>query len=154
MLFFCITDENLQHLHDIYDNVQRIRMQDPTLNSIGHSNRMYHHEEIQTQRLSWSCPSLQHLVSPEVVARLHDQAGGSEPDLLTNCSNNSSPTHFSGSVHNHAQILQCIDRRRSWTDLENTKQNYRRCSAQNFFQAQNIVSLYRILFVVLEKRNI
>ncbi|XP_033224270.1 rho guanine nucleotide exchange factor 2 isoform X2 [Belonocnema kinseyi] len=133
-----LLDENLQHLHDIYDNVQRIRMQDPTLNSFGYSNRMHHHEEIHTQRLSCSCPSLQHWISPEVVARLHDQDGGSEPDLLTNCSNNSSPTHFSGYVHNHAQILQCIDRRRSWTDLENTKQNYRRCSAQNFFQAQNM----------------
>ena len=130
----------MQQLHEIYDSVQRIRMQDPTLNSMGYSNRLLHHEQIQ--RLSSSCPSLQHLVSPEVVARLHDQDGGSEPDLLTNCSNNSSPTHFSGTGLNQAQILQCIDRRRSWTDLENTKQNYRRCSAQNFLQAQNMVRFF------------
>ncbi|XP_051163031.1 rho guanine nucleotide exchange factor 28 isoform X2 [Leptopilina boulardi] len=134
--YYPVLEENLQHLHEIYDSVQRIRMQDPVLGSLGYNNRFLHDEQIQ--RLSWSCPSLQNLMSLDPAARLQHQDCGSEPDLLTNCSNNSSPTYFSGSGPNNAQINQCIDRRRSWTDLETTKQSYRRRSAQNFLQAQNM----------------
>ncbi|XP_043472826.1 rho guanine nucleotide exchange factor 2 isoform X3 [Leptopilina heterotoma] len=135
--YYPVLEENLQQLHEIYDSVQRIRMQDPVLGSMGYNNRFLHDEQIQ--RLSWSCPSLQNLMSIEAAARLQNQDCGSEPDLITNCSNNSSPTYFSGSGPNNAQINQCIDRRRSWTDLETTKQSYRRRSAQNFLQAQNML---------------
>ena len=134
------TEENLQQLHEIYDSVQQIRMQDPSLNSLGYNNRLLNHE--QMQRLSWSCPSLLNPVSPEIITWFHVQDVGSEPDLLTNCSNNSSPTYFSRTGPHHTQVFQCIDRRRSWTDLENTKQSYRKYSAQNFLQAQNMVSLF------------
>lgn len=112
-------------------------MQDPVLVSLGHNNRLLHYES--TQRLSWSCPSLQNLISLEAAARIQNQDYGSEPDLLTNCSNNSSPTYFSSSGPNNAPIIQCVDRRRSWTDLETTKQTYRRRSAQNFLQTQSMV---------------
>lgn len=110
------------------------------------------------QRFSTSCPSLCPLISIDGVVQTgsattvqppphhhhHHHTGeqdGSDPDLLTNCSTNSSPTHYHptpGHVQ-VSQILQGIDRRRSWTDLEDSRQQ-RRGSDQNHLQAQNIVS--------------
>lgn len=91
------------------------------------------------QRISTSCPSLCPIISIDGIVQSHhhtDQDGGSDPDLLTNCSTNSSPTHYTGP----GQGIQGIDRRRSWTDLEDSRHRTRSDSTQHL-QPDAIVSL-------------
>ncbi|KAK2586105.1 hypothetical protein KPH14_008385 [Odynerus spinipes] len=127
-----VLEDNLQHLHEIHDWIQRMR--DLTLNTLGYNNRMSHDVP---QRLTSSCPSLCPLITVEGGHRSNNHDAGSDPDLLVNCSTNSSPTHFP-SMGPHAQPAQGIDRRRSWTDLEDTRRGRRRYSGQNHLQAQNM----------------
>ncbi|XP_015429693.1 PREDICTED: A-kinase anchor protein 13 [Dufourea novaeangliae] len=128
-----VLEDNLQHLHEIHDCIQRMR--DLTLNNWGYNHRTSHNDV--PQRLTSSCPSLCPLNSPEIAPRSSNNETGSDPDLLTNCSTNSSPTHFP-SVGPRSQNAQGIDRRRSWTDLEDTRCGRRRYSGQNHLQAQNM----------------
>ncbi|XP_024940076.1 rho guanine nucleotide exchange factor 2 [Cephus cinctus] len=123
---YLILEDTVQHFHELYDSVQRMR--DITLSTLPNNKRA-------EQRLISSCPSLRHLIANEAGTRSSDQDGGSDPDLLANCSTNSSPSHFP-SV-GHPQTIQGIDRRRSWTDLEDSRLG-RRSSAQNHLQAQNM----------------
>ncbi|KOX74133.1 A-kinase anchor protein 13 [Melipona quadrifasciata] len=123
-----VLEDNLQHLHEIHDCIQRMR--DLTLSNWGYNHRTSHNDV--PQRLTSSCPSLCPFISPEIA---HDT--GSDPDLLANCSTNSSPTHFPP-VGPRSQNAQGIDRRRSWTDLEDTRSGRRRYSGQNHLQAQNM----------------
>ncbi|XP_046825776.1 rho guanine nucleotide exchange factor 28 isoform X2 [Vespa crabro] len=127
-----VLEDNLQHLHEIHDWIQRMR--DLTMNTLGNNNRMPHDVP---QRLTSSCPSLCPLILIEGGHRSNNHEAGSDPDLLVNCSTNSSPTHFP-SMNSHAQPVQGIDRRRSWTDLEDTRRGRRRYSGQNHLQAQNM----------------
>nr|XP_050855478.1 rho guanine nucleotide exchange factor 28 isoform X1 [Vespula vulgaris] len=126
-----VLEDNLQHLHEIHDWIQRMR--DLTMNTLGNNNRMSHDVP---QRLTSSCPSLCPLILIE-GHRSNNHEAGSDPDLLVNCSTNSSPTHFPP-MSSHAQPVQGIDRRRSWTDLEDTRRGRRRYSGQNHLQAQNM----------------
>ncbi|XP_033334273.1 rho guanine nucleotide exchange factor 18 cysts isoform X3 [Megalopta genalis] len=128
-----VLEDNLQHLHEIHDCIQRMR--DLTLSNWGYNHRASH-SDVQ-QRLTSSCPSLCPLISPEIAPRSNNNETGSDPDLLANCSTNSSPTHFPP-VGPRSQNAQGIDRRRSWTDLEDTRCGRRRCSGQNHLQAQNM----------------
>ncbi|XP_076303859.1 rho guanine nucleotide exchange factor 18 cysts isoform X2 [Lasioglossum baleicum] len=128
-----VLEDNLQHLHEIHDCIQRMR--DLTLNNWGYNHRTSH-SDVQ-QRLTSSCPSLCPLISPEIPPRSTNNETGSDPDLLANCSTNSSPTHFPP-VGPRSQNAQGIDRRRSWTDLEDTRCGRRRASGQNHLQAQNM----------------
>lgn len=117
-------------------------MRDLTLSTLGSNNDA-------ALRLSSSCPTLCPLTAAELAPRPgnhHDT--GSDPDLLANCSTNSSPTHFPGSAaHSRSQRAQTgIDRRRSWTgDLEDLEESRRggrrRYSGQNHLQAQNMVNI-------------
>ncbi|XP_025156350.1 A-kinase anchor protein 13 isoform X3 [Harpegnathos saltator] len=144
-----VLEENLQQLHEIHDCIQRMR--DLTLSTLGYHNRASNNDA--AQRLTSSCPTLCPLTSAELAPRPgnpHDT--GSDPDLLANCSTNSSPTHFPGSVgHSRSQRAQAgIDRRRSWTgDLEDLEESRRggrhRYSGQNHLQAQNMVNIDRYL---------
>ncbi|XP_076176427.1 rho guanine nucleotide exchange factor 18 cysts isoform X3 [Ptiloglossa arizonensis] len=128
-----VLEDNLQHLHEIHDCIQRMR--DLTLNNWGDNHRTSHNDV--PQRLTSSCPSLCPLISLEIAPRSSNNDTGSDPDLLANCSTNSSPTHFP-SVGPRSQNAQGIDRRRSWTDLEDTRCGRRRYSGQNHLQAQNM----------------
>ena len=128
-----VLEDNLQHLHEIHDCIQRMR--DLTLSNWGYNHRTSHNDV--PQRLTSSCPSLCPLISPEIAPRSSNNDTGSDPDLLANCSTNSSPTHFP-SVGPRSQNAQGIDRRRSWTDLEDTRCGRRRYSGQNHLQAQNM----------------
>ncbi|XP_017761271.1 PREDICTED: rho guanine nucleotide exchange factor 18 isoform X2 [Eufriesea mexicana] len=128
-----VLEDNLQHLHEIHDCIQRMR--DLTLNNWGYNHRTSHNDV--PQRLTSSCPSLCPLILPEIAPRSSNNDTGSDPDVLANCSTNSSPTHFP-SVGPHSQNAQGIDRRRSWTDLEDTRCGRRRYSGQNHLQAQNM----------------
>ncbi|CAK9818677.1 A-kinase anchor protein 13 [Anthophora plagiata] len=128
-----VLEDNLQHLHEIHDCIQRMR--DLTLSNWGYNHRTSHNDV--PQRLTSSCPSLCPLISPEIASRSNNNDTGSDPDLLANCSTNSSPTHFP-SVGPRSQNAQGIDRRRSWTDLEDTRCGRRRYSGQNHLQAQNM----------------
>ncbi|XP_076176426.1 rho guanine nucleotide exchange factor 18 cysts isoform X2 [Ptiloglossa arizonensis] len=131
-----VLEDNLQHLHEIHDCIQRMR--DLTLNNWGDNHRTSHNDV--PQRLTSSCPSLCPLISLEIAPRSSNNDTGSDPDLLANCSTNSSPTHFP-SVGPRSQNAQGIDRRRSWTDLEDTRCGRRRYSGQNHLQAQNMVNI-------------
>lgn len=126
-------------------------MRDLTL-SLGYHNRASNNDA--AQRLTSSCPTLCPLTLVELAPRPgnhHDT--GSDPDLLVNCSTNSSPTHFPGTAgHSRSQRAQTgIDRRRSWTgDLEDLEESRRgggrrRYSGQNHLQAQNMVNIARYL---------
>ncbi|XP_076475182.1 rho guanine nucleotide exchange factor 18 cysts isoform X2 [Bombus vancouverensis nearcticus] len=128
-----VLEDNLQHLHEIHDCIQRMR--DLTLSNWGYNHRTSHNDV--PQRLTSSCPSLCPFISPEIAPRSSNNDTGSDPDLLANCSTNSSPTHFP-SVGPRSQNAQGIDRRRSWTDLEDTRCGRRRYSGQNHLQAQNM----------------
>ncbi|XP_012347640.1 A-kinase anchor protein 13 isoform X4 [Apis florea] len=128
-----VLEDNLQHLHEIHDCIQRMR--DLTLSNWGYNHRTSHNDV--PQRLTSSCPSLCPLISSEIAPRSSNNDTGSDPDLLVNCSTNSSPTHFP-SVGPRSQNAQGIDRRRSWTDLEDTRCGRRRYSGQNHLQAQNM----------------
>ncbi|XP_078049020.1 rho guanine nucleotide exchange factor 18 cysts isoform X2 [Augochlora pura] len=128
-----VLEDNLQHLHEIHDCIQRMR--DLTLSNWGYNHRTSH-SDVQ-QRLTSSCPSLCPIISSEIAPRSNNNETGSDPDLLANCSTNSSPTHFPP-VGPRSQNAQGIDRRRSWTDLEDTRCGRRRCSGQNHLQAQNM----------------
>ncbi|XP_053972864.1 rho guanine nucleotide exchange factor 2 isoform X2 [Hylaeus volcanicus] len=128
-----VLEDNLQHLHEIHDCIQRMR--DLTLNNWGYNHRASQNDV--PQRLTSSCPSLCPLISLEIAPRSSNNDTGSDPDLLANCSTNSSPTHFP-SVGPRSQNAQGIDRRRSWTDLEDTRCGRRRYSGQNHLQAQNM----------------
>ncbi|XP_070522801.1 rho guanine nucleotide exchange factor 28 isoform X2 [Cardiocondyla obscurior] len=156
-----VLEENLQQLHEIHNCIQRMR--DLTLGTMGYHVR----PNDAPQRLTSSCPSLCPLASAELASRTgnhqhhhyhqhqhqhqhqhHDT--GSDPDLIGNCSTNSSPTHFpSVRGHVHSQQAQGIDRRRSWTgdleDLEESRRSRRRYSGQNHLQAQNMVNIARYL---------
>ncbi|XP_043500724.1 rho guanine nucleotide exchange factor 28 isoform X2 [Polistes fuscatus] len=118
-----VLEDNLQHLHEIQDQIQR--MKDLTINTLGYNNRM-----------TSSCPSLYPWIFAEGGSRSNNHEA-SDPDLLVNCSTNSSPTHFP-SISSHVQPAQGIDRRRSWTDLEDSRRGRRRYSGQNHLQAQNM----------------
>lgn len=113
-------------------------MRDLTLSNWGYNHRTSHNDV--PQRLTSSCPSLCPLISSEIAPRSSNNDTGSDPDLLVNCSTNSSPTHFP-SVSPRSQNAQGIDRRRSWTDLEDTRCGRRRYSGQNHLQAQNMVNI-------------
>nr|XP_034189143.1 rho guanine nucleotide exchange factor 2-like isoform X2 [Osmia lignaria] len=128
-----VLEDNLQHLHEIHDCIQRMR--DLTLSNWSYNHRTSHNDV--PQRLTSSCPSLCPLILPEIAPRSSNNDTGSDPDLLANCSTNSSPTHFP-SVAPRSQNAQGIDRRRSWTDLEDTRCGRRRYSGQNHLQAQNM----------------
>lgn len=128
-----VLEDNLQHLHEIHDCIQRMR--DLTLSNWGYNHRTSHNDV--PQRLTSSCPSLCPFISPEIAPRSSNNDTGSDPDLLANCSTNSSPTHFPP-VGPRSQNAQGIDRRRSWTDLEDTRSGRRRYSGQNHLQAQNM----------------
>nr|XP_012147664.1 PREDICTED: rho guanine nucleotide exchange factor 18-like isoform X2 [Megachile rotundata] len=128
-----VLEDNLQHLHEIHDCIQRMR--DLTLSNWGYNHRTSQNDV--PQRLTSSCPSLCPLILPEIAPRSSNNDTGSDPDLLANCSTNSSPTHFP-SVGPRSQNAQGIDRRRSWTDLEDTRCGRRRYSGQNHLQAQNM----------------
>ncbi|XP_076237444.1 rho guanine nucleotide exchange factor 18 cysts isoform X2 [Calliopsis andreniformis] len=128
-----VLEDNLQHLHEIHDCIQRMR--DLTLSNWGFNHRTSQNDV--PQRLTSSCPSLCPLILPEIAQRSSNNDTGSDPDLLANCSTNSSPTHFP-SVGSRSQNAQGIDRRRSWTDLEDTRCGRRRYSGQNHLQAQNM----------------
>ena len=129
------TEEPLRYLHEIHDKIHQMR--DLTLRTGGGDH---------LARFSTSCPSLCPLINIEGVAQANQahqaaDADGSDPDLLTNCSPNSSPTHYTGGLAGQIgiKILQGIDRRRSWADLEDSR--HRRGSDHNhLLQAQNIVS--------------
>lgn len=114
-------------------------MRDLTLSNWGYNHRTSHNDV--PQRLTSSCPSLCPFISPEIAPRSSNNDTGSDPDLLANCSTNSSPTHFP-SVGPRSQNAQGIDRRRSWTDLEDTRCGRRRYSGQNHLQAQNMVNIF------------
>ncbi|KAG7206339.1 hypothetical protein KM043_003710 [Ampulex compressa] len=129
-----VLEDNLQHLHEIHDCIQRMR--DSTLSNWGYNQRTSHGDV--PQRLSSSCPSLCPAISPKIATRPNNNDTGSDPDLLVNCSTNSSPTHFPSADHHRSQTAQGIDRRRSWTDLEDTRRGRRRYSGQNHLQAQNM----------------
>lgn len=118
-------------------------MRDLTLSNWGYNHRTSHNDV--PQRLTSSCPSLCPFISPEIVPRSSNNDIGSDPDLLANCSTNSSPTHFPP-VGPRSQNAQGIDRRRSWTDLEDTRFGRRRYSGQNHLQAQNMVNIVRYIF--------
>ncbi|XP_076750356.1 rho guanine nucleotide exchange factor 18 cysts isoform X2 [Xylocopa sonorina] len=128
-----VLEDNLQHLHEIHDCIQRMR--DLTLSNWGYNHRTSHNDV--PQRLTSSCPSLCPLISYDIALRSSNNDTGSDPDLLANCSTNSSPTHFP-SVGPRSQNAQGIDRRRSWTDLEDTRCGRRRYFGQNHLQAQNM----------------
>ncbi|XP_017892882.1 rho guanine nucleotide exchange factor 2 isoform X2 [Ceratina calcarata] len=132
-----VLEDNLQQLHEIHDCIQRMR--DLTLSSWGYNHRAAHNDV--PQRLTSSCPSLCPLTSSEIArSNINNNDTGSDPDLLANCSTNSSPTHFPPSSVGPrvSQNGQGIDRRRSWTDLEDTRCGRRRYSGQNHLQAQNM----------------
>ncbi|XP_011311004.1 rho guanine nucleotide exchange factor 18 isoform X3 [Fopius arisanus] len=121
-----VLEDNLQQLNEIHSSIQRMR--DLTLCTVGY--RLLSQSD-NLQRLSSSCPSL----CPLGRAPTGDRAPGSDPDLA-NCSTNSSPTHFP-----QGQLppgMLGVDRRRSWTDLEESRQNRHRCGVQNHLQAQNM----------------
>jgi hypothetical protein len=153
---FDLSEEPLRHLHEIHDKIHQMR--DLTLALANRSQQSDH-----LQRFSTSCPSLCPVISIDGIVQSslhhhhHQDQDGSDPDLLTNCSTNSSPTHFSamtigGQIHVCNQILQGIDRRRSWTDLEDSRQQ-RRDSDHNHLQAQNIVSDCSTLLASIVKSN-
>lgn len=122
-------------------------MRDLTLGTLGYHTRASNNDTIQ--RLTSSCPSLCPLASAELAPRSGNHDTGSDPDLLVNCSTNSSPTHFPSTGHSRTQRVQGIDRRRSWTgdleDLEESRRGRRRYSGQNHLQAQNMVNIVRYL---------
>ena len=130
--FVLLAEDNLQQLHEIHNSIQRMR--DSTLSTLSYGNRGAHNDNIQ--RLSSSCPSLCPLSLSD--GRTGDRAAGSDPDLA-NCSTNSSPTHFPPVGHQLPQIVLGVDRRRSWTDLEDSRHNRHRCSVGDHLQAQNMV---------------
>lgn len=142
-LYF-LTEENLQQLHEIHDCIQRMR--DLTLSTLGYSRAS--NSNTAQMRLTSSCPTLCQLIATELAPRPGNHDTGSDPELLANCSTNSSPTHFPGSTsHSRSQQAQTgIDRRRSWTgdleDLEESRRSgRRRYSGQNHLQAQNMVNI-------------
>uniref|UniRef100_A0ABD2XQX9 Rho guanine nucleotide exchange factor 18 n=1 Tax=Trichogramma kaykai TaxID=54128 RepID=A0ABD2XQX9_9HYME len=168
-----VLEEPLRHLHEIHDRIHQMR--DLTLRTgaqaiggdhlarfstscpqlcplisiegviqtggigSGGNQQHYYHQHNHHRDCQGACGA------GHVVV---DGQDGSDPDLLTNCSTNSSPTHYHhhhhGSVggggvsHVCSQILQGIDRRRSWTDLEDSRQHGRRGSDNNHLTAQNI----------------
>ncbi|CAG5093784.1 Similar to Akap13: A-kinase anchor protein 13 (Mus musculus), partial [Cotesia congregata] len=129
-----VLEDNLQQLHEIHNSIQRMR--DLTLCTLGFGNRLLQNEP--SQRLSASCPSLCPLSLAAAKGRAGDRGGpgpGSDPDLA-NCSTNSSPTHFPNSGQLPPSMLG-VDRRRSWTDLEESRHRHR-CQIQNHLQAQNM----------------
>ncbi|XP_020712044.2 rho guanine nucleotide exchange factor 28 isoform X3 [Athalia rosae] len=129
---YSILDDNLRQLHEIHESIQRMR--ELTITTPGHSIRLRlnrHH----TQRLSSSCPSLCPLNVLSFGSHEHANAG-SDPDLLLGCSANSSPTHFPTSNHHLPRGIQGVDRRRSWTDLEDTRRGARRSGQDNNLHLQ------------------
>ncbi|XP_034947082.1 rho guanine nucleotide exchange factor 28 isoform X2 [Chelonus insularis] len=127
-----VLEDNLQQLHEIHNSIQRMR--DLTLCTLGYGNRLSQND--QQQRLSSSCPSLCPL-SLIGKGRTGDRGPGSDPDLA-NCSTNSSPTHFPITVPQLPSEMLGVDRRRSWTDLEETRHARHRCQIQSHLQAQNL----------------
>lgn len=141
--FLFFAEDNLQQLHEIHNSIQRMR--DLTLCTLGFGNRLLQND--QSQRLSASCPSLCPLSLAAAKGRTGDRGGpgpgpGSDPDLA-NCSTNSSPTHFPNSGQLPPSMLG-VDRRRSWTDLEESRHRHR-CQIQNHLQAQNMVYTFFFL---------
>lgn len=133
---FLFAEDNLQHLHDIQDVLQRLR--EETILKTGQNSRNI------SQRMSSSCPSLsQRAALREGVSDCYDQDEESDPDLIT--STNSSPAHYPLTAH--SQNSQAIDRRRSWADLEDARNNHRKNSVQNHLQAQNMVIISPLLFL-------
>lgn len=124
----------MQQLHEIHNSIQRMR--DSTLSTLAYGNRGSQNDNFQ--RLSSSCPSLCPLSLTDGVVRSSDRGAGSDPDLA-NCSTNSSPTHFPPVAHQLPPIVLGVDRRRSWTDLEDSRNNRHRCSVGDHLQAQNMV---------------
>ncbi|XP_063993193.1 rho guanine nucleotide exchange factor 28 isoform X2 [Diachasmimorpha longicaudata] len=121
-----VLEDNLQQLNEIHNSIQRMR--DLTVCTVGY--RLLSQAE-NLHRLSSSCPSL----GPLGRGPTGDRVPGSDPDLA-NCSTNSSPTHFP-----QGQLppgMLGVDRRRSWTDLEESRKNRHRCGVQNHLQAQNM----------------
>lgn len=121
-------------------------MRDLTLCTLGYGNRLSQIDQLQ--RLSSSCPSLCPLSLASgkqgrgagVGGGGGERAPGSDPDLA-NCSANSSPTHFPMGVSQLPPTMLGVDRRRSWTDLEESRNARHRCTVQNHLQAQNLVNI-------------
>lgn len=95
-------------------------------------------------KFSNSCPSLCPIILIDQQQNYNQQSheqDSSDPDLLANCSSHSSPTHFPSLPSNS----QAIDRRRSWTDLEDSRQKQKRLTVDqnNHLQAQNIVRMLK-----------
>ncbi|KAK0161983.1 hypothetical protein PV327_008373 [Microctonus hyperodae] len=136
-----VLEDNLQQLHEIHNSIQRMR--DLTLCTLGYGNRLSQIDQLQ--RLSSSCPSLCPLSLASgkqgrgagVGGVGGERAPGSDPDLA-NCSANSSPTHFPIGVSQLPPTMLGVDRRRSWTDLEESRNARHRCTVQNHLQAQNL----------------
>ncbi|XP_043282819.1 rho guanine nucleotide exchange factor 28 isoform X3 [Venturia canescens] len=129
-----VLEDNLQQLHEIHNSIQRMR--DSTLSTLAYGNRGGQNEN--SQRLSSSCPSLCPIGMTDGSGRSGDRGAGSDPDLA-NCSTNSSPTHFPPvASHQLPQIVLGVDRRRSWTDIEDSRHNRRRCTVGDHLQAQNM----------------
>lgn len=136
-----VTDSELQDLREITDYIHGLRLEAHKQLQQQHPNRP-RLSDAASQRMSASCPTLcqamlqvDHHHHHHHNHECHDQDVCSDPDLMTNCSNNSSPTHFPASAHS-----QGIDRRRSWADLEDARLNHLISSGQNHLQAQNMVS--------------
>lgn len=137
---FDIPEDNLQQLHEIHNSIQRMR--DSTLSALAYGSRGGQNEN--SQRLSSSCPSLCPLGVTDGSGRSGHQGAGSDPDLA-NCSTNSSPTHFPPvSSHQMPQMVLGVDRRRSWTDIEDSRHNRHRCTVGDHLQAQNMVRPCRL----------
>ncbi|XP_046618335.1 rho guanine nucleotide exchange factor 28 isoform X2 [Neodiprion virginianus] len=127
-----VLDDNLRQLHEIHESIQRMR--DLTLTTTGHNARSRLHRH-HTQRLSSSCPSLCPL-NP-VPLRTHEhQDTSSDPDLLVDGSANSSPTHFPSSNRHLPHGSQGVDRRRSWTDLEDSRRGSRHSGQDHHLHLQ------------------
>lgn len=134
-----VLEDNLQQLQEIHNSIQRMR--DSTHCTVGY--RLLSQAD-NLHRLSSSCPSLCPLTLGSMArGATGDRAPGSDPDLA-NCSTNSSPTHFP-----QGQLppgMLGVDRRRSWTDLEESRQNRHRCAVHNHLQAQHMVNKVNITF--------
>lgn len=112
-----ILEDNLQELHEITKWIQRMRITKFELPKLNNN-----------RRLSSSCPSLcsQYLKQTKKQFGLIDNINNnSDPDLI-NCSTNSSPTHYQNGNNKIKNDLLNTDRRRSWTDVEKTRNNRHR----------------------------
>lgn len=121
-------------------------MRELTLSNSGQNtrSRLYRNH---TQRLSFSCPSLCP-IHPVALNTHENPDPGSDPDLLVDCSANSSPTHFPPTGRHLPHGIQGVDRRRSWTDLEDSRRGSRRSGQDHHLhlQARSMVRWLKTVF--------